>query len=536
MKHFLHFAFLTFFAALSISISRPATIQAQTSGFAPQHSEDGAQPAPVPMSGAWQSHPVGARNYWGIEAGITYNWLQNATNFAYGLIGPAASSPTGTEIQLVLPFADPGKGIGFIVGGVVDFGLSNSLALQGKLRFVNSSFSGDDTRTAAVQNSPTFVREVSHQSTSVDYLDLDALLRFQLSPNSVYLLGGFGFSTLVANSLSLTKTIDSAAPSVSFADENGAVTGLTTLSGTASLSGIYNTTRVALRVGVGTFIPIGTSGNVLTPELMFDIPLTTLYNQTFNDAATVRGATAPSLWHIDLTLAYKFPWGSATPGVSNTELDNSTSDAAGERNADNMVVLKGKVNDNNGNPVDADMTVVDLSDNQIVSTGKTNDGSYALPVKGPGKYSVTADANGYLFGTSYFEVDDEGRILKGKHDITLSPAADGRTRLLVFFDFAADKLQNASYPELDRAVRLMKANPGMSVEIAGYTDSKGTDSYNVDLSNRRAQAVRNYLVRNGIESSRVSPKGYGKQDPIATNDTEDGRAENRRVEFVVMHR
>jgi OOP family OmpA-OmpF porin len=76
----------------------------------------------------------------------------------------------------------------------------------------------------------------------------------------------------------------------------------------------------------------------------------------------------------------------------------------------------------------------------------------------------------------------------------------------------------------------------MSVEIAGYTDSKGTDSYNIDLSNRRAQAVRHYLVRNGVETARVAPKGYGKQDPIATNDTEDGRAENRRVEFVVMHR
>jgi outer membrane protein OmpA-like peptidoglycan-associated protein len=200
-----------------------------------------------------------------------------------------------------------------------------------------------------------------------------------------------------------------------------------------------------------------------------------------------------------------------------------------------MVHLRGKVTDANGKPVNANVTVTDLGTDQIVQTGHTDNGNYDFEVKSPGKYSVTADADGYLFGSAYFEVDDQGRILKGKHDITLSPAT-GRTRLLVFFDFDKADLQPESYPELSRAMSLMKANPSMQVEIAGYTDSKGSDDYNIDLSQRRANAVKDYLIKHGIEKRRVTARGYGKADPIASNDTEDGRAENRRVEFVVVKR
>jgi OmpA-OmpF porin, OOP family len=200
-------------------------------------------------------------------------------------------------------------------------------------------------------------------------------------------------------------------------------------------------------------------------------------------------------------------------------------------------MLSGRVVDNSGNPIDdAQVTVVDLNNNQVVATDETNNGMYNVKVNTPGRYSVTADAPGYLFGSALFEVDKDGRILKSTGDIKLSPSADGRVRLLVFFDFDKATLQSASYPELNRAVALMKSNPNMQVEIAGFTDAQGTDAYNKDLSQRRANSVREYLVRQGIEANRLTAMGYGEANPVASNDTEDGRAENRRVEFVVRKR
>ena len=182
----------------------------------------------------------------------------------------------------------------------------------------------------------------------------------------------------------------------------------------------------------------------------------------------------------------------------------------------------------------ANVTTVDLNNNNVVSTSTTDsNGFYRVPVTGPGKYSVTANADGYLFGTALFEVDSQGRILKTHPDIKLSEAANGRTRLLVFFEVNKADLQPSSAPELNRAVELMKAMPSMEVEIAGYTDATGSAEYNKALAGRRANAVRDFLVQHGIPQNRVEARGYGEDSPIATNDTEEGRSENRRVEFVV---
>ena len=79
----------------------------------------------------------------------------------------------------------------------------------------------------------------------------------------------------------------------------------------------------------------------------------------------------------------------------------------------------------------------------------------------------------------------------------------------------------------------MKSVPTLTVEIAGYSDSLGTVQHNIDLSQRRATAVANFLIQQGIAANRLTTHGYGSQSPIATNATDEGRAQNRRVEFVV---
>jgi OOP family OmpA-OmpF porin len=95
-------------------------------------------------------------------------------------------------------------------------------------------------------------------------------------------------------------------------------------------------------------------------------------------------------------------------------------------------------------------------------------------------------------------------------------------------------LRPTSLPELDRLVALLNSYPSMTIEIGGHTDNHGSLKFNTDLSEARAKSVVDYLVDKGISKSRLTYKGYAYLQPIATNDTEEGRQENRRVEFKVI--
>jgi outer membrane protein OmpA-like peptidoglycan-associated protein len=112
--------------------------------------------------------------------------------------------------------------------------------------------------------------------------------------------------------------------------------------------------------------------------------------------------------------------------------------------------------------------------------------------------------------------------------------AAGKIRLpIVHFDFDKYNIKKIYVPDLDQHVAYLSANPSSPVTVEGHTDSKGSDQYNQKLSERRATAVRKYLIEKGISSSRIRVVGYGEQRPIADNKTEEGRAINRRAEFEV---
>ncbi|MFM7142711.1 MAG: OmpA family protein [Alphaproteobacteria bacterium] len=115
------------------------------------------------------------------------------------------------------------------------------------------------------------------------------------------------------------------------------------------------------------------------------------------------------------------------------------------------------------------------------------------------------------------------------------PPAPMRKKIVlrgVNFDYDKATLQPAGRPILDEAAEILKANPDVNVEVRGYTDSRGSDAYNMRLSERRAQTVKNYLVSRGVSPSRLTTRGYGESDPVATNETAAGRAQNRRVELI----
>jgi len=104
---------------------------------------------------------------------------------------------------------------------------------------------------------------------------------------------------------------------------------------------------------------------------------------------------------------------------------------------------------------------------------------------------------------------------------------------IVHFDFDKYNVKKLYVPDLEQHVAYLRANPSVPVTVEGHTDFIGADKYNQKLSERRANAVRKYLIERGIASSRIRVVGYGEQRPIADNKTAEGRAINRRAEFEV---
>ena len=134
----------------------------------------------------------------------------------------------------------------------------------------------------------------------------------------------------------------------------------------------------------------------------------------------------------------------------------------------------------------------------------------------PYTMSITTPGDSILVGLT--------RIAKG-NSITLNN---------LYFDYDSDKILPNSYAEIERLSLFLKRNKQIKIEIIGHTDNQGSKSYNLDLSRRRANALMNALIQKGISADRLSAQGKGSEAPIATNDTEEGRAQNRRVEIIIQ--
>ncbi len=103
----------------------------------------------------------------------------------------------------------------------------------------------------------------------------------------------------------------------------------------------------------------------------------------------------------------------------------------------------------------------------------------------------------------------------------------------VLFDVGSSELKPATREKLAKISGILLAHPGLTLQIEGYTDSTGSDALNMELSGMRADGVRDYLAQEGVPVSSMTAQGFGKAQPVASNDTPDGRQKNRRVELVV---
>jgi len=147
----------------------------------------------------------------------------------------------------------------------------------------------------------------------------------------------------------------------------------------------------------------------------------------------------------------------------------------------------------------------------------------------PGNFKVNASAEGYE--TKFAELS----VVKSESNrLELALRKKIEKKGTILFDYDSDVIKKESYPVLDDVVEKIKMlGEFKKIVIEGHCSNEGTDEYNMDLSKRRATAVKDYLVKKGIDKAKLEVEAYGETRPIASNDTEEGRAKNRRVEFII---
>ncbi len=206
---------------------------------------------------------------------------------------------------------------------------------------------------------------------------------------------------------------------------------------------------------------------------------------------------------------------------------------------DPVVLMQGTViNGSTMQPVSAEIVYESLVTGEVVGTAMSdpNTGKYTIVLPYGENYGVSAKIPGYYPTSENLDLSDKDSYSEIEMNLMLAPIEVGQTIRLnnIFFEFNESVLQSESLPELNRVVMLMSENPDIIIKIKGHTDDVGDDHYNLKLSQARARAVRTYLLEKGVSEKRVSSQGWGETKPIATNNTDEGRQKNRRVEFTIV--
>lgn len=205
-----------------------------------------------------------------------------------------------------------------------------------------------------------------------------------------------------------------------------------------------------------------------------------------------------------------------------------------------VTYVTGKVKDKTtGRPIAANFELINLATSEVVvkSSSDVVDGTFLVPLPVDNEYALNISKDKYLFYSEHFSLPKEQETTKPyRMDVNLQPIKHGETVVLknIFFETASYELLPASTVELDKLVAFMNNNPTIQIEIGGHTDNIGKSEDNQLLSENRAKAVRQYLIDHTISSERISYNGYAETQPIATNETPEGRAQNRRTEFKIL--
>ena len=208
-----------------------------------------------------------------------------------------------------------------------------------------------------------------------------------------------------------------------------------------------------------------------------------------------------------------------------------------EARPEKVLFIKGTVKDESSTlPVKAKIELRNVETKKVSEIPlDTNTGKYVAVTPFKNDYVMTIKKEGYVSESKYIAKTDTVFSAPANIDMDIKPIELNKSYRIndIYFDFNSFQLNPESKIVLDQFIEFLNFNPSLDIEIQGHTDNIGNDAENLKLSANRAKAVYDYLVQMGISSERLTYKGFGKTKPVATNETEEGRAKNRRTVFLI---
>ncbi|MDF1549059.1 MAG: OmpA family protein [Bacteroidales bacterium] len=211
---------------------------------------------------------------------------------------------------------------------------------------------------------------------------------------------------------------------------------------------------------------------------------------------------------------------------------------------DFVAIVSGTITNKKGEPIQATIKWENLKAGEVIGYSQSDivDGSYLIILPLGKDYGYFIEHQDYYPLSGNIDLTDKEEQIEIRKDFMLLSYVEIINDKLsiplenVFFELNEYKLKQESFSELNRLITFIKKNPEMIIEIAGHTDDTGTEEHNKKLSQQRADAVCNYLISKGVVRNKLIAVGYGETKPIETNETEEGKAKNRRVEFKVLQK
>lgn len=220
-------------------------------------------------------------------------------------------------------------------------------------------------------------------------------------------------------------------------------------------------------------------------------------------------------------------------------MDLYSFDMPEEAQAIGIAYLEGQVlNKLTGKGLQSELTVVDIETGEnYINSYTDKEGNFFITLPSNKDFALNIDKKGFLFYSENFSLTDENNPERAYEMlVNLNPITKGEKIQLqnVFYETASYELKKQSLPELDKLYNFLVQNPNVVIEVAGHTDNQGAEALNLELSKNRALSVYNFLINKGIGKTRLSYKGYGATEPVASNEDEKGRKQNRRTEIRIL--
>lgn len=203
-----------------------------------------------------------------------------------------------------------------------------------------------------------------------------------------------------------------------------------------------------------------------------------------------------------------------------------------------LVMVYGHIRDANSNePVSGYINYEKMPRaNNVGHIANENDGRYKLHMLDKKKYTIEIAAKGYVTVYDVVDIEDADRDGQIKRDYLLTKAQDGNILRMnnLLFELGQADILESSYDELNSLAGMLHNNPKMKIQLEGHTDYRGNPDRNMKLSEDRVLAVKDYLIKQDVRKSRIKYKAYGGTQPITTDNTEEARLKNRRVEVRIL--